>query len=55
MWTNVGSMKSNGIDLLLSYKDKKGDFSYGADVTFTTVNVEMISLSAVWRKIVRIK
>lgn len=46
IWTNVGSMRSNGIDLLLSYKDKKGDFSYGADVTFTTVNVDMISLSA---------
>nr|WP_315203348.1 TonB-dependent receptor [uncultured Flavobacterium sp.] len=46
MWTNVGSMKSNGIDLILSYKDKKGSFSYGADFTFTTVNVDMISLSA---------
>src|SRR5690606_17179583 len=42
MWTNVGSMKSSGIDLLISFKDKKGDFSYGADLTFTTVNVEMI-------------
>lgn len=46
MWTNVGSMKSNGIDLLISYKDKRGDFSWGADVTFTTVNVKMLSLSA---------
>ena len=46
MWTNVGSMKSSGIDLLISFKDKKGDFSYGADLTFTTVDVEMISLSA---------
>lgn len=46
IWTNVGSMKSKGIDLLLSYKDKKGSFSYGADLTFTTVNVEMVSLSA---------
>ncbi len=45
IWTNVGSMRSNGIDLLLSYKDKKGDFSYGADLTFTTVNVKMVSLS----------
>ncbi|MEM0578402.1 SusC/RagA family TonB-linked outer membrane protein [Flavobacterium polysaccharolyticum] len=45
IWTNVGSMKSNGIDLILSYKDKKGDFSYGADFTFTTVNVEMVALS----------
>jgi hypothetical protein len=45
IWTNVGSMKSNGIDLLLSYKERKGDFSYGADVTFTTVNIDMISLS----------
>ena len=46
IWTNVGSMQSSGIDLLISYKDKKGDFSYGADVTFTTVNVEMLSLSS---------
>lgn len=46
IWTNVGSMQSSGIDLLLSYKDKKGNFSYGVDVTFTTVNVEMLSLSA---------
>jgi len=46
IWTNVGSMQSSGIDLLISYKDKKGDFSYGADVTFTTVNVKMLSLSA---------
>ncbi|SHH72464.1 SusC/RagA family TonB-linked outer membrane protein [Flavobacterium defluvii] len=46
MWTNVGSMQSSGIDLLISYKDKKGDFSYGADLTFTTVNVEMLSLSS---------
>ena len=46
MWTNIGSMQSSGIDLLVSYKDKKGDFSYGADLTFTTVDVEMISLSA---------
>lgn len=45
IWTNVGSMKSNGIDLLLSYKNKKGDFSYGADFTFTTVNIKMVSLA----------
>ncbi|WP_026715264.1 SusC/RagA family TonB-linked outer membrane protein [Flavobacterium daejeonense] len=45
IWTNVGSMRSNGIDLLLSYKDKKADFSYGADLTFTTVNVKMVALS----------
>ncbi|MRX41000.1 SusC/RagA family TonB-linked outer membrane protein [Flavobacterium sp. LC2016-23] len=46
IWTNVGSMQSSGIDLLVSYKDKKGDFTYGVDVTFTTVNVKMLSLSA---------
>lgn len=46
IWTNVGSMQSSGIDLLVSYKDKKGDFTYGVDVTFTTVNVEMLSLSS---------
>jgi TonB-linked SusC/RagA family outer membrane protein len=46
IWTNVGSMQSSGIDLLVSYKDKKGNFTYGVDVTFTTVNVEMLSLSS---------
>ncbi|MWB94130.1 SusC/RagA family TonB-linked outer membrane protein [Flavobacterium sp. GA093] len=46
IWTNVGSMRSNGVDLLISYKDKKGDFSYGADLTFTTVNIKMVSLSS---------
>jgi TonB-linked SusC/RagA family outer membrane protein len=51
IWTNVGSMESSGIDLLLSYKDKKGDFSYGVDVTFTTVNVEMLSLSTQGEKL----
>ena len=51
IWTNVGSMQSNGIDLLLSYKDKKGDFSYGVDVTFTTVNVDMLSLSTQGEKL----
>lgn len=51
IWTNVGSMRSNGIDLLLSYKNSKGDFTYGADLTFTTVNVEMISLSTKGEKL----
>jgi TonB-dependent starch-binding outer membrane protein SusC len=51
IWTNVGSMKSNGIDLILSYKNKKGSFSYGADFTFTTVNVDMISLSTPGEKL----
>jgi TonB-linked SusC/RagA family outer membrane protein len=51
IWTNVGSMKSNGIDLLLSYKDKKGEFTYGADFTFTTANVKMIALSTEGEKL----
>jgi TonB-linked SusC/RagA family outer membrane protein len=51
IWTNVGSMRSNGIDLLVSYKERKGDFSYGADLTFTTVNVDMISLSTEGEKL----
>jgi TonB-dependent starch-binding outer membrane protein SusC len=51
IWTNVGSMKSNGIDLLLSYKNKKGDFSYGVDLTFTTVNIKMVSLATEGEKL----
>jgi len=51
IWTNVGSMKSNGIDLLLSYKNKKDNFSYGADFTFTTVNIKMLSLATEGEKL----
>ena len=51
IWTNVGSMKSNGIDLFLSYKNKKGDLSYGADFTFTTVNIKMVSLATAGEKL----
>jgi TonB-linked SusC/RagA family outer membrane protein len=51
IWTNVGSMRSNGIDVLLSYKEKKENFSYGADLTFTTVNIDMVSLSAEGEKL----
>jgi TonB-dependent starch-binding outer membrane protein SusC len=35
----------------LSYKNKKGDFSYGADFTFTTVNIKMLSLATEGEKL----
>jgi TonB-dependent starch-binding outer membrane protein SusC len=44
--SNIGSMRSNGFDVLLSYKNKKNNFSYSADVTFTTVQTEMLALSS---------
>lgn len=44
IWTNIGSMKTKGVDANLSYSEKVNDFYFNADVTFTTFNVKMSSL-----------
>lgn len=41
IWTNIGTMRSQGIDLNLSYNDQVGDFRYGATFTLTTFDVKM--------------
>ncbi|SEA93341.1 TonB-linked outer membrane protein, SusC/RagA family [Flavobacterium gillisiae] len=46
IWSNVGSMRSQGLEFSLSYKNNVGDFNYGANLNFTNTNVKMIKLSA---------
>lgn len=44
IWSNVGSMRSQGIDFNLGYNDNIGGFKYGATFTLTTFDVKMLSL-----------
>ena len=41
---NVGSMQNRGIDLAIGYKDRKGDFRYGASVNFSTYRNKVLKL-----------
>ena len=41
---NAASIKNSGIELMLSWRDKRGDFSYGVTGTFTTVKSEVTGL-----------
>ena len=46
IWSNVGSMTTDGIDFSLAYNNKIKSFTYGANVNFTTSNVRMLKLSS---------
>lgn len=41
---NVGSMLNKGIDLAIGYKDRAGDFRYGASVNFSTYRNKVLKL-----------
>lgn len=41
---NVGSMQNKGIDLAIGYKDRAGDFRYGASVNFATYRNKVLKL-----------
>ncbi|SOD82450.1 SusC/RagA family TonB-linked outer membrane protein [Spirosoma fluviale] len=41
---NVGSMQNRGIDLAIGYKDRKGDFRYGASINFATYRNKVLKL-----------
>lgn len=45
IWSNVGSMTTDGIDFSLGYNNKIKSFEYGANLNFTTSNVRMSKLS----------
>lgn len=45
IWSNVGSMRSQGLEFSLSYKNSIRDFNYGANFNFTSTNVKMTKLS----------
>ncbi|GAB3011581.1 TonB-dependent receptor [Spirosoma pulveris] len=41
---NVGSMQNRGVDLAIGYKDRKGDFRYGASINFATYRNKVLKL-----------
>jgi TonB-dependent starch-binding outer membrane protein SusC len=41
---NVGSMRNRGVDLQIGYRDRKGDFRYGASVNFSTYRNTVLKL-----------
>lgn len=45
IWSNVGSMTTDGIDFSLAYNSNIKSFNYGANLNFTTSNVRMSALS----------
>lgn len=45
IWSNVGSMTTDGIDFSLAYNNRIQSFNYGGNVNFTTSNVRMSKLS----------
>ena len=45
IWTNVGAMRSQGVDIQLNYKDNIRDFNYGVTLSFTTVNIKVTEMS----------
>ena len=45
IWSNVGSMKSQGLEFSLAYKNFIKDFNYGANINFTSNKVKMTKLS----------
>lgn len=45
--TNIGSVSSKGVDLLLGYRDKTGDFSFDVSVTAGFNRNKVLSLSGI--------
>ena len=42
--TNAGSLRNSGVELMLSWRDKIGDFSYGISVNGATLKNKVLSL-----------
>ena len=45
IWTNVGSMRTKGFEMAISYNDRWGDFTFGTTLNLTTFNVNMTELT----------
>lgn len=45
IWTNVGSMRTQGFEVSIGYNDRLGDFQWGANFTLTTFHVKMTELT----------
>lgn len=46
-FVNIGQVSSKGVDLLLGYKDKKGDFSYDVSVTMGFNKNKVLDLNGI--------
>ena len=44
MWTNYGEMRNRGIELMLGWRDKVGDFSYSVSANISTVRNKVLRL-----------
>ena len=45
VWMNIGSMKANGWELSLNWRDKVGEFSYNAGINLSSVKNKAIKFS----------
>jgi len=45
VWTNIGSIRSNGFELTAGYHDNEGDFKWNISVNFTHIQTTAISLA----------
>jgi TonB-linked SusC/RagA family outer membrane protein len=45
IWTNVGSMRSQGWDINLTHRNRVGDFRYSLALNLTTFNVEVTQMA----------
>jgi TonB-linked SusC/RagA family outer membrane protein len=43
-WVNAGSLKNTGVDIDLSWRERRGDFNYSVSANFTTIKNEILSL-----------
>jgi len=43
-WVNAGSLKNTGVDVDLSWRERRGDFNYEVSANFTTIKNEILSL-----------
>lgn len=45
IWTNIGSMRTKGLEVSIGYNDVFGDFKFGSNFTLTTFRVKMIKMA----------
>lgn len=46
IWTNIGTMRSKGWDLALTYRNSIKDFKYSATLNFTTFDVKVTQMAS---------
>lgn len=46
IWTNIGSMRTQGLDFSIAYRKNFGDFYFDGSLTLTTFNVKMLEMAS---------